>query len=135
MARKWLLVDDLDNRESTEENPVETISFSYRGQAYTIDLSARNAAAFDKTLSKYVDAASLAEPPVPPAPARRTRKSQGKTSAQAQSETAEIRAWAVARGLMAEGSRGRIPTQIVAQYREEQGQGIPPAPGETAPAA
>ena len=128
MARRYVLVDDLDGKESTEDSPVETVEFSYAGKPYTIDLSTRNRTALDKALSRFVEAATEIVPERPePKHGRRTRRSASPASGP-RSETADIRAWAVARGLMAEGSRGRIPGAIQQQYREETGRSIPPAP-------
>lgn len=131
MARKYVLVDDLDNRESTEDNPVETVAFAYGGKSYTIDLSAKNKTALDKALAKYVDAAAEVVPEIPSrAKTRATRATRGRSApASAETETAEIRAWAVSRGIMEQGKRGRIPSEIVQQYRQETGRIVPPAQG------
>ena len=130
MARKYVLVDDLDNRESTEDNPVESVEFAYGGKSYTIDLSAKNKTALDKLLAKYVDVAAEIVPERPESKhrARRSGRTAPVPAPSPQTETAEIRAWAVTSGLMPEGKRGRIPSEIVQQYRQEQGRIIPPAP-------
>jgi hypothetical protein len=73
MARKVqaivTLTDDLDGTKAER-----TVSFSYDGAAYEIDLSKKNAAALDKLLAPYWErpAGRLARPEAGPRPARRS---------------------------------------------------------------
>ena len=54
MAREVIekLIDDLDGGDATE-----TVTFGLDGATYEIDLSRKNAAAFRKSLARYVSAA------------------------------------------------------------------------------
>src|SRR6187402_271653 len=93
------LIDDLDGSEASE-----SIAFSYRGSSYNIDLSEKNAAAFDKAIAKYIDHA--------------TRESSRRTAPRAtaaspgakRSDLAEVRAWAAANGYEI-SSRGRVAAE------------------------
>lgn len=61
MARRFILADDLDGTESTEDNEVLTWQFSYGSrinqQAYTIDLTADNYAKLEEALAPFVKVA------------------------------------------------------------------------------
>ena len=110
------LEDDLDGSAAEE-----SIRFSYRGNDYTIDLSAKNAAAFDRTIEKFIASAR----PVRngrrrPASAKsaRSRPSQA-PRASGREDLAAIRAWAAANGYQV-SNRGRIATQIVDAYHAAQ---------------
>lgn len=63
MARRFILADDLDDTESTEENPVLTWQFSFgprnQQQTYSIDLTEANYAQLTEALDKFV---KVAEP-------------------------------------------------------------------------
>jgi hypothetical protein len=48
-----VLISDLSGNEI--KNGGESISFSYRGADYTIDLSAKEAEAFDKAIAVYIE--------------------------------------------------------------------------------
>lgn len=111
------LEDDLDGAAAEE-----TIRFSYRGNDYVIDLSAKNAAAFDRAMEKYVGAARPArgdgQRPArrsPARPARSARSARTKRSSGAE-DLAAIREWAQANGYKV-SNRGRIAGQIVEAYR------------------
>jgi hypothetical protein len=100
MARQMLVVlkDDIDGSEA-----VESINFSVRGIGYEIDLSAKNTAAFDKALLKWIDAARRAPR------GRPTRRPRSTVDAGA------VRAWANSNGIQI-NARGRIPAAIIEQY-------------------
>lgn len=104
MAQKFrvLLVDDLDGGRAEQ-----TVSFSLDGCGYEIDLSNANAARLREALAPFVSAARLA-------PARPS-EAQAAAPAQCRQRTAEIRAWARARGERVNG-RGRIPRAVVDAY-------------------
>lgn len=53
MAKTVILVDDIDGSSNAE-----TVRFSYDGVAYSIDLSRKNRAAFDKAIKPWVQAAT-----------------------------------------------------------------------------
>ncbi len=97
------LIDDIDGKEAAE-----TVRFGLDGTAYEIDLSKKNAAALRKALAAYVDAGRKV--------GRQAGKSAGKAGASKSPNAAEVRAWAVGAGLLAEGSKGRIPASVVDAY-------------------
>jgi hypothetical protein len=106
MARKTLVVleDDLTGQE-LPDGEGETVAFSIDGTGYEIDLSHENSKVMRETFGLYVKHARR----IGLGHVRR-RVSTGK------SDAAKIREWAVSKGLLAEGSRGRIPRQIADQY-------------------
>jgi hypothetical protein len=73
---------------------------------YEIDLNKKNARAFRKKLTPFVEHACKAGPG--------QRRGPGRTASSRQ-RSAEIRAWAKARGL-AVSDRGRIPASVAGQY-------------------
>ena len=100
MATKTLIVDDLDGSDGAS-----TVSFSLGNTAYEIDLSKKNKAAMEKTLSKFTTAA------------RRVGGSgrrKGSRSASRQ-QTGAIREWAKASGRKV-SERGRIPQTVIDAY-------------------
>jgi hypothetical protein len=109
------LIDDLDGGDAAE-----TVSFALDGTSYEIDLSKKNAAAFRKSLERYVRAGRR-KGGSRPAPRRRAVKA---TSNGAKSKRnfnlAQLREWAGASGV-AVPSRGRIPQAVVAQYKAAGG--------------
>jgi hypothetical protein len=102
MAQKVqvLLVDDLDGGEADE-----TVSFSLDGATYEIDLSGSNAKRLRDSLQPFVEHARKAG-------AGRRRRTRGASSRE---RSADIRAWAKARGIKV-NERGRIPATVVEQY-------------------
>ena len=63
MGRRTILVDDIDGTELTEGEAEATVSFSYKGTDYTIDLGKKNRDTFDKALAKYTEKATVVERP------------------------------------------------------------------------
>ena len=105
MAQRTIikLVDDLDDKEIDEGG--QTVSFSYNGTQYEIDLSEKNAKKFDTALAPFVSAA---------------RRVGGRQSRGAKStgtvDTKAVRAWAKSNGIEL-SSRGRVPADVIEQYR------------------
>ncbi len=107
MAKKTvvteILVDDIDG--STGER---TITFTWEGVAYEIELSKKNAATFEKTMKPYLDAA------------RRVRSSRprriGGTRA-GKRDLAAIRSWAEQNGFDV-SARGRVAGAVIEAYDE-----------------
>jgi hypothetical protein len=107
MAQKVtvLLVDDLDGGPADE-----TVSFALDGEAYEIDLTSANAAAFRDAMARYRGVA---------------RKVGGRSGARRGSgrrrggdnRTAQIREWARANGHQV-NERGRIPASVVEAYEK-----------------
>jgi Lsr2 len=94
------LIDDIDGGEAAE-----TVPFSIDGTSYEIDLSGENAQILRVRLSLYVQHA------------RKTGtidRRRGHTTS-SREHSADIRAWAKARGIMV-NERGRIPATVIEQY-------------------
>jgi hypothetical protein len=95
------LEDDLDGSPASE-----TVRFGLGGAQYEIDLNKKNARAFRKKLTPFVEHARKAGPGQRHGPAR---------TASSRQRSADIRAWAKATGL-AVSDRGRIPASVADQY-------------------
>jgi hypothetical protein len=107
------MVDDLDG---TTENDVSTVQFSIDKVSYEIDLSATNADRLRETLTRFVDAGTLVQPPKPARNGRaatptstRSRKTTPATSGRDQVRA--VREWATQNGFEV-SSRGRISKAI-----------------------
>jgi hypothetical protein len=101
MAQKVqvLLEDDLSG------GPAEgTIRFGLDGTGYEIDLNAQNASKLRNIFQPYVEGARKTT-----GTRRRTRPATNRE------RSAEIRIWAKQAGI-AVNDRGRIPTDVIAQY-------------------
>lgn len=110
MAKRTVttLIDDIDGSEASE-----TIAFAYRGTSYTIDLSEKNAAAFDKAIKKYL--ANADRESVARGVARRGAAKTRQDAGARRTDLAEIRAWAAENGYEV-SSRGRIAADVVEAY-------------------
>ncbi len=96
------LEDDLDGGPATE-----TVRFSFGGAEYEIDLSKKNASAFRKQLTPFIEHA------------RRAGRGQARRSARpaaSRQRSGDIRAWAKEHGISV-SERGRIPASVVQQYQ------------------
>jgi hypothetical protein len=98
------LISDLSGNE-INDGKGETIEFAYRGTAYSIDLTAKEATDFDKSVALYVEHASKTSS------SRRGRGARGGTGTDAKA----VRAWAKKQGI-AVPERGRIPHHVREQY-------------------
>ena len=97
------LVDDLDNKEI--EDGGQTVSFSYNGVQYEIDLGEKNAKKFDDALAPFVAAA------------RRTGGRQARSSKSTSVvDTKAVRAWAKSNNIEI-SARGRVPAEVIDKYR------------------
>ena len=106
MAQRTIikLVDDLDNKEI--EGDGQTVSFSYNGVQYEIDLSEKNAKKFDDALAPFVSAA------------RRVggRQSRGPGSTKADKhQLGAMREWARQHGMKV-SDRGRVSQEVQNAY-------------------
>ena len=115
MAREVIekLVDDLDGGAATE-----TVSFALDGTSYEIDLSKKNAAAFRKSLDRYIKVSRRSS-----AAGSRRRKappSSNSSKRNREYDITHLREWAGANDVTVP-SRGRIPRAVVDQYREAGG--------------
>lgn len=106
MARKIqvTLMDDLDGSEA-----VETVTFSFRGVTYEIDLSDKNTKALDRFLGDYISHARKVAPPKNGRKKGRPRQPQQRVHVRASNES--VRAWAKSNHIQL-SSRGRIPYEV-----------------------
>jgi hypothetical protein len=98
------LIDDIDGGEAEE-----TVQFSLDGVPYEIDLSAANAKKVRDSLAPFVEHARKAGGSAAGGRRRRSR------AASSRERSADIRAWAKARGIKV-NERGRIPATVVEEY-------------------
>jgi Lsr2 len=94
------LVDDTTG-EDIKPGKGETVDFALDGQAYTIDLTTKNADAFRGLFQDYVAAAT-----------RVGRKGNRSSKRNAANPTSEVREWARSNGWPDLGNRGRIPADV-----------------------
>jgi hypothetical protein len=102
------VTDDLDGSSGAE-----TITFAYRGTNYEIDLSRRNASAFDKTMKPYVDAARKVT--TPRGGRRGSSNGLRATRRNSAGQLASVREWARAEGYSV-SDRGRISANVMEAY-------------------
>jgi nucleoid-associated protein Lsr2 len=109
MAQKVqvVLTDDIDGSEGAE-----TVSFSYNGVDYELDLSAKNAKKFHDNMQFYADHGRRVG-------GRARRSSRGGKTTKVSSDNATIRAWAKANGIDVP-ARGRISSSIREQFEAAQ---------------
>ena len=105
--RSVTLVDDLDGGKAAE-----TVGFGLDGELYTIDLSKRNAAALRKAMAEFVDHARRVKATRTPGPGRAGKRPVPRSGP----APAVVREWAAAQGITV-SARGRVPTDLVAQYQ------------------
>jgi hypothetical protein len=108
MATKTLIIDDIDG-----SGEATTVSLSYEGREYEVDLSKKNRSALEKALKPYLDVARQTS--------GRSRRGPRKTTHRGQSsagsiDTAAVREWASKNGI-AVSTRGRISRDVIEQYR------------------
>lgn len=101
------LVDDLDGKE-IGNGEGQTISFSFSGVDYSIDLSTKNAEKFEKALQPYLGAATRV--------GGRRRTSGSSSSNAGAVDPKAVRAWASSNGYEL-SSRGRVPAEVVDAYK------------------
>lgn len=105
MARKVItsLVDDVDGSEADR-----TVTFAFEGISYEIDLSEKNAEAFESALAPWVEKARRAS-----GGSTRVRRSTGSTGRRAGLD--EVRRWARDNGHQV-SDRGRVPNAVLEAY-------------------
>lgn len=96
-----VLVDDLDGTPGER-----TVNFTWDGVAYEIELSKKNAVAFEKVVRPYTEAARRVR-------ASRLRRSGGRGSAK--QNLPAIREWAAQNGFDV-STRGRIASSVIDAY-------------------
>jgi hypothetical protein len=94
--------DDIDGSKAEG-----TVSFSFEGPSYEIDLSKSNSRAFEKVMAQYVGHA------------RKVRASRGKASGRGRSggkhDLSAVRSWASANGYSV-APRGRVATEVLEAF-------------------
>lgn len=99
------LTDDIDGGKADR-----TVSFAFGGVGYEIDLSKKNATAFEKALAPYV------------AHARKSKSARTRSSSTAKTtrrDLTAIREWAKAKG-HAVSDRGRIAASVIEAYENSR---------------
>lgn len=96
------LEDDLDGGPADE-----TVRFSFDDTDYEIDLSAKNARAFRRSLAPFIEHARKAN--------RGTARQTARTTA-GRRRSGAVRAWAKDHGIEV-SERGRIPASVIQQYQ------------------
>lgn len=129
MAKKVVIVDDLDGKSEADE----TVVYGIDGEFFEVDLSAENASALRDLLRPYLDVSR----PIGAREAVRRAGGNGNGSnagngsngngsgsaggangsAGGAGDPAVVRAWAQANGVEV-GEKGRIPEQVVQRWRE-----------------
>ncbi|KMV18300.1 hypothetical protein ACT17_11740 [Mycolicibacterium conceptionense] len=113
---------------------VDIVEFSYRGNEYTLVLTADNGAQFNKDMARYITAAKQAakqalarEAPAARRPKSRSQRQSAKPKpvprrrassrrAPAEPSSTEVREWAAANGHRV-ARRGRVPAAVMAAYK------------------
>ncbi len=99
--------DDLDGSAADA-----TIRFGLDGAEYEIDLNDEHANTFRQSVQQYIAAARKVS-------GRRTAAGRPRKSGSGQDST-RVREWAKSQGLPVK-ERGRVPSDLIAQYREATG--------------
>jgi Lsr2 len=110
MAKTVVTTDDLDGSPNAE-----TVTFSFDGRSFEIDLSKKSRAALEKALKPYIDAGRTVG-------GRGTRTSSPSRSRGRRSGSVDlgaVRAWAAENGI-AVSDRGRISASVLEQYQAAQ---------------
>jgi hypothetical protein len=111
MAKTVVTTDDIDGSPNAE-----TVTFSFDGRSFEIDLSKKGRSALEKALKPYIDAGR------PVGGGRSTRGSgsgRGRSRRSSSVDLAAVRAWASENGL-AVSDRGRISASVLEQYQAAQ---------------
>lgn len=103
MAKRVIttLEDDLDGTEASE-----TITFSFDGAEYEIDLNETNARELRQAMNKYTSVARKSAVRLRPAP---------RAGATGFKDTKAVRAWAIANGIPV-SARGRVQADVMDRY-------------------
>ena len=109
MAKETIvrITDDIDGSDA-----VESIRFGFRGIDYDIDLNAKNVAAMEKSLEKWIQHGQKSEP-------TGIRSRQRRTPVKSKDQTAAVREWARANGYKV-SDRGRIAAEVQEAYNSSR---------------
>ena len=108
------LIDDVSGGAAER-----TVNFTWDGVTYEIDLSKKNAAAFRKSLARYINAARPSTPSSP-STRRKAAPSTNGSKPKRDFDILQLREWAGA-NKVAVPTRGRIPNSVVEQYKQAGG--------------
>lgn len=111
MAQKVKVTVVCDLPHDGEVEGTETVSFSFDGTAYEIDVCSMHAKELREKFGQYTDHARRAAG----GSAGRRRRAR---SGPGRERSSEIRAWAKQRGHKV-SERGRIPASIIAEYEQQ----------------
>lgn len=109
-------IDDIDGTLGSEEDPVESVEFTYEGTTYRIDLTTDNHAKLDDALAPFITSAHRIGGSSP----RRNRGAAAQSSnkdALDRASSKAVRAWARKAGVRV-SERGRVPVSLVEGWRE-----------------
>ena len=110
MAKTVVTTDDLDGSPNAE-----TVTFSFDGRSFEIDLSKKSRSALEKALKPYIEAGRTV--------GSRTTRAGGSTRGRGRRsgtvDLAAVRAWAAENGV-AVSDRGRISASVLEQYQAAQ---------------
>src|SRR3978361_65666 len=109
MARQEIISDDLDG--STGASP---ITFALEGRTYVIDLGERSLAQLREALAPFVAAAHVQSG------ANGRGRAPARGGAERDYDLAELREWAARKKIKAP-ARGRVPRDVVEQYKAAGG--------------
>ncbi len=108
MAKTVVTTDDLDGSPNAE-----TVTFSFDGRSFEIDLSKKSRATLEKALKPYIEAGR----PVGSRSARSTTSGGRSRSRRSGSvDLGAVRAWAAENGITV-SDRGRISASVLEQYQ------------------
>jgi hypothetical protein len=104
------LISDLSG-DDIDEGRGETVEFAYRGNSYTIDLTDKEAAGFDRAMAMYIEHATK----VGGVRQRPAASAKASGAGRSKDELQNVRTWARENGYQV-SERGRIKADIVAAY-------------------
>jgi hypothetical protein len=108
-------IDDLTGKEYEEG---ETITFTFQGKAYEIDLNKRNAADFERKLSRYMEKGRKIRSDRPVG--RTHHADDGRKIKHDRAYVRTVRAWAQENGYDV-SDRGRVPLSVYDAYEKANG--------------
>lgn len=110
MAKTVVTTDDIDGSPNAE-----TVTFSFEGRNFEIDLSKKSRSALERALKPYIDAGR----PVGTSRGSRGGSTRGRSRRSSSVDLAAVRAWATENGITV-SDRGRISANVLEQYQAAQ---------------